>query len=76
MSHVEPEKTPLIPPRVRTALYMFVAFGGVFTFLLAGLAPVWFPPVTAKALVDTATVVTGALALVGGLVGYSYRPTR
>ena len=77
MSHADDNPiTELIPPRVRTSLYLFVAFGAVGTFLITGLAPVWFTADTARALIDTATVLSGALAIVGGIVGYSYRPTR
>lgn len=79
MSHVDPDQeeiVQMIPPAARTVLYLFVAVGGLATFLLTGLAPIWFPPATARALIDSATVVSGGLAIIGGAIGYSYRPTK
>lgn len=81
MTHTDPNQYnanlgELVTPRIRTVVYIITAVGGLLTFLLAGLAPIWFDADTAKRIVDTATVVTGALALLGGSVGILYRPTR
>lgn len=67
---------PNVPERVRTVAY-FILFGaGALVLLATGLSPIWLEEDMASKVVQSAGVVSGVCAFLGGGLGVAYRPTR
>lgn len=75
MTVTDPTIPPVVPPRVRTIVYVTSLIVNVATILVLDLAVV-FELMPAQQATAAAGVILGSLGLLTAGLGVAYRPTR